>query len=176
MRLFLIVGKAGSGKSEVASLIKEYYEKKDEKTVVTEYSKYLKLLAREMLNWDGNPHNKPRQFLQEIGLFIRENLKQRDLLIRRMKTDMLVYERFFKNVVISDVRYPEEITSMQEDYPQAVAILVINDLEDSPLTIKQANHQTEHALDGFDGFDYVIHNQFEKNLRNDVYEILEGLE
>ena len=175
MRVFLIAGKAGSGKSEVAKIIKNYYEKLKEKTVITEYSKYLKLYAREMLDWDGNNQNKPRDFLQEMGLFIRENLKQKDLLIKRMKTDMLVYEHFFKNVVISDVRYPEEIILMKEDYPKAISILVVNDLEDSPLTIKQARHKTEHALDNYEGFDYVIHNQFEQNLKNEVYEILEEL-
>ena len=176
MRLFLVAGKAGSGKSEVAKIIKEYYEKKQEKTVITEYSKYLKIFAKEMLDWDGNPDNKPRQFLQEMGLFIRENLKQKDLLINRMKTDMTVYEHFFKNVIISDVRYPEEIISMKEKYPQAISISVVNETEDSPLTIKQASHKTEHALDNYDGFDYVIHNEFLQNLKNDVYEILEGLE
>ncbi len=175
MRVFLIAGKAGSGKSEVAKIIKNYYEKLKEKTVITEYSKYLKLYAKEMLDWDGNNQNKPRDFLQEMGLFIRENLKQKDLLIKRMKTDMLVYEHFFKNVVISDVRYPEEIILMKEDYPKAISILVVNDLEDSPLTIKQARHKTEHALDNYEGFDYVIHNQFEQNLKNEVYEILEEL-
>ena len=175
MRVFLIAGKAGSGKSEVAKIIKNYYEKLKEKTVITEYSKYLKLYAKEMLDWDGNNQNKPRDFLQEMGLFIRENLKQKDLLIKRMKTDMLVYVHFFKNVVISDVRYPEEIILMKEDYPKAISILVVNDLEDSPLTIKQARHKTEHALDNYEGFDYVIHNQFEQNLKNEVYEILEEL-
>ena len=175
MRVFLIAGKAGSGKSEVAKIIKNYYEKLKEKTVITEYSKYLKLYAKEMLDWDGNNQNKPRDFLQEMGLFIRENLKQKDLLIKRMKTDMLVYEHFFKNVVISDVRYPEEIILMKEDYPKAISILVVNDLEDSPLTIKQARHKTEHSLDNYEGFDYVIHNQFEQNLKNEVYEILEEL-
>lgn len=175
MRVFLVAGKAGSGKSEVAKIIKDYYERLKEKTVITEYSKYLKLYAREMLDWDGNKQNKPRDFLQEMGLFIRENLKQKDLLIKRMKTDMLVYEHFFKNVVISDVRYPEEIILMKEDYPKAISILVVNDLEDSPLTIKQARHKTEHALDNYEGFDYVIHNQFEQNLKNEVYEILEEL-
>ena len=175
MRVFLVAGKAGSGKSEVAKIIKDYYERLKEKTVITEYSKYLKLYAKEMLDWDGNNQNKPRDFLQEMGLFIRENLKQKDLLIKRMKTDMLVYEHFFKNVVISDVRYPEEIILMKEDYPKAISILVVNDLEDSPLTIKQARHKTEHALDNYEGFDYVIHNQFEQNLKNEVYEILEEL-
>ncbi len=175
MRIFLIAGKAGSGKSEVAKIIKNFYEKKQEKTVITEYSKYIKLFAREMLGWDGNIKTKPRTFLQEMGSFIRENLHQEYLLINRMKTDMLVYERFFKNVIISDVRYPDEIIEMKKDYPNAISILIKKELSDSPLTIKQESHKTEHALDNYEGFDYVITNDFEQSLQNEVYEILEEI-
>ncbi len=173
LRLFLIAGKSGSGKSEVAKLIMEFYEKKNKKALITEYSKYLKLYAKEMLGWDGNSLTKPRTFLQEIGSFVRENLKLGDLLIRRMKTDMLVYERFFDVVIISDVRYPDEILKMKDYHP--ISILVKNEFEDSPLSVKEANHISEHALDDFTGFDFTIVNHYEKNLKNEVYELLEDL-
>ena len=42
MRIFLIAGKAGSGKNEVAKLIKEYYIYKLEECAITSYSKYIK--------------------------------------------------------------------------------------------------------------------------------------
>ena len=41
MRIFLIGGKSGSGKGEVAKIIKEYYIYKLETCAITEYSKYL---------------------------------------------------------------------------------------------------------------------------------------
>ena len=47
MRIFLVAGSAGSGKGEVAKLIKEYYIYKLENCVITEYSKYLKLFVEE---------------------------------------------------------------------------------------------------------------------------------
>ena len=40
MRLFVIGGKSGSGKSALAKLIKEHYNKLGEKTIITEFSKY----------------------------------------------------------------------------------------------------------------------------------------
>ena len=67
MKIFLIGGKSGSGKGEVAKLIKEYYIYKLEESVITEYSKYLKLYATELTDWDGNPVTKPRKYLQSIG-------------------------------------------------------------------------------------------------------------
>ena len=50
MRLFVIGGKSGSGKSTLAKLIKEHYNKLGEKTIITEFSKYLKLYAYEMIS------------------------------------------------------------------------------------------------------------------------------
>ena len=44
MRLFVIGGKSGSGKSALAKLIKEHYNKLEEKTIITEFSKYLKTI------------------------------------------------------------------------------------------------------------------------------------
>ena len=72
MKIFLVGGKAGSGKGEVAKLIKEYYIYKLENCVITEYSKYLKIFAKELTDWDGNPNTKPRKYLQELGDKIRK--------------------------------------------------------------------------------------------------------
>ena len=63
MKVFLITGKAGCGKNEVANIIK----RKLDKTVITGLSKYIKLFALELTNWDGNDNNKPREFLQTMG-------------------------------------------------------------------------------------------------------------
>ena len=50
MKIFLVAGKAGSGKGEVSKIISDYYNKKGYKTVISEFSKYLKLYAKEMIN------------------------------------------------------------------------------------------------------------------------------
>ena len=69
MTIFLIAGKSGSGKSTVAKIIKDYYEEKKQKTIITQYSKYLKIYAKEMLGWNGDDQKKPREFLQEMGSY-----------------------------------------------------------------------------------------------------------
>ena len=67
MKIILIAGKAGSGKKEVAKMIKEYYIYQKKDTVITSYSKYLKLYAEEIIDWDRNDATKPRKFLQDLG-------------------------------------------------------------------------------------------------------------
>ena len=70
-KIICLIGKSGSGKGEVAKLIKEFYIYKLEESVITEFSKYLKLYATELTEWDGNPATKPREYLQNIGDLVR---------------------------------------------------------------------------------------------------------
>ena len=107
MKIFIIGGKSGSGKGEVAKLIKEYYIYKIEESVITNYSKYLKLFATELTDWDGNPATKPRTYLQEIGDVVRKY--DNNFLINRMIDDINIYKKYVNNVIISDARLPEEI-------------------------------------------------------------------
>ena len=168
MKIILLAGKAFSGKSMVAHLLKNKFEQLKMRTVITEYSKYIKLYAKEMLEWDGDTLEKPRDFLQEIGSFVRENLRMPNLFIDRMKEDFLVYERFFDVVIISDVRLPKEISEMKNTYKDVTAILILREEQQKDLTKKQKAHPTENALDDFQGFDYIIN--------SDLYDIDEKLQ
>lgn len=176
MKIFLIAGKARSGKGEVAKAIKTYYNQKKQKTVITEYSKYVKLFAREMTEWDGNPKTKPRKFLQDMGVFIRQNLKMPYIFIERMLQDLRVYEKFFDNIVISDVRYPKEIDELKRNFPEVYSLFIINEHGEYDLTVEEANHETEHALDDYDDFDYVIVNDEKEALNKKLTGILNEIE
>ena len=175
MRIFLISGKARSGKNEVANIIKFYYDQKGEKTVVTEYSKYVKVFAKEMTDWDGTSSNKPRIFLQEMGDFIRKNLKMPLLFIERMKTDMKVYEKFYDNVIISDVRYPNEIEEIKHTYRSVYSMYIVNEHGNDNLSVKEKNHDSEHALDDYNEFDYILVNQERKELQGKILKILKEI-
>ena len=87
MRVILICGKAGSGKNEVAEMLKDRLGN----SIVTGFSKYIKLFARELTNWDGNDDNKPRAFLQNMGDTLRSIDK--DYMTKRIYEDLKVYER-----------------------------------------------------------------------------------
>lgn len=174
MKIYLIAGKAGSGKSEVARYIKEYYIYQKQETAITEYSKYLKSFAKEIAGWDGNPLNKPRDFLQGLGNYIRNELAEPKLFTRRMLEDFDIYSNYVDVVVVSDVRYPVEIEEIKKEYPEAISILVINQFGQSNLTIEQQMHPSELALEEYEGFDYTIANDDSKTLRDKIFKILEG--
>lgn len=174
MKIYLIAGKAGSGKSEIARYIKEYYIYQKQETAITEYSKYIKLFAKEITGWDGNGANKARDFLQGLGSYVRNELGEPKLFTRRMLEDFDIYSNYVDVVVVSDVRYPIEIDEIKKEYPDAVSILVINQFGQSKLTLEQQMHPSELALEDYDNFNYTIANDDSKTLRDKIFKILEG--
>ena len=172
MKIFLIAGKAGSGKHEVATFIKEHFIYEKQETIITGYSKYLKQFAEEIIDWDRNENNKPRKFLQDLGVQIRTELGMPDFFTDRMLDDIKVYEKYASVVVIDDVRLPNEIEKIKEAYEDVTSILVINQFGDSGLTVEEQIHPTETALENYDKFDYTLINNDMNQLKEDVFKIL----
>ena len=173
MKIFLVAGKAGSGKNEVAKLVKEYYIYKLKECAITSYSKYIKQFALELTDWDGTGE-KPRDFLQKCGDIIREI--NPEFLTARMVQDIQVYERYVDALVISDVRMPEEIEKVKENYDDVISIYVVNQFGNSELTLEQQAHPTETALEDYEDFDYTIANDDIKVLRDKVFKYLEEID
>lgn len=169
MKLFLIAGRARSGKTETAKLLKTMLEHRGLKVSITEYSKYIKLFAKELTNWDGVSELKPRRFLQDFGSFIRES-KHADYFIRRMKEDLLIYEEIVDVLIISDVRLPSEIEELKSYSP--ITIYVKNDSNFYDLNEVESSHETEHALDNYENFQYSIINQTPKEIERILKNIL----
>lgn len=173
MRIFLVAGKAGSGKGEVSKLIKEYYIYKLETSAITEYSKYLKCFAKELTDWDGNSNTKPRAYLQDLGDKIRRLDKK--YFINNMINDLKIYEEFVENVIISDVRFPEEIDDIKENFDNVYSIYVENQHSKSNLSVSEQSHITETALEGYGKFDYILANDTLDSLKDKVFKYLEGI-
>ena len=175
MKIFLVRKKSGSGKGEVAKLIKEFYIYKLEESVITEFSKYLKLYATELTEWDGNPATKPREYLQNIGDLVRS--MDSNFLISRMIEDIEVYKNYVQNVIISDVRFPKEIDEMALNYDNVYSIYVDNQFRESTLSLKEQSHPSETSLETYPDFDLSIANDSDLNsLKDKVFKFLEGIE
>lgn len=172
MQVFLIAGKSGSGKDEVAKIIQEYYKENNKKAVITGFSKYIKLFAMEILDWNGNSP-KPRKFLQDFGELARENNER--IFINRMIEDLKLYENYCDIVVISDVRLIKEIEVLKEAANNVYTIYILADKSKNDLTSDEQNHITETELDNYDNFDYTIKNNFDETLKENVCKILEGM-
>ncbi len=171
MRLFLVCGKAGSGKNEVAEIIKKNLDK----TIVTAFSKYIKLFALELTDWDGNDNDKPRAYLQRMGDVLRG--VDINFMTKRIYEDLKVYEHEgIENVVVSDVRLLNELNYFKDKSDiEVVTIRVNSETSKRVLNESEKQHCTEIELDNYSGFDYVVNNKFDNKLEEDVINILKGL-
>jgi len=164
MKIFLIAGKSGSGKTEAAKLIKKNLDK----TVVTNFSKYIKLFALEMTDWDGSDQNKPRTFLQQMGDRLRKIDKY--FLPKRIMEDILIYEQDYDYLVICDVRMLDEINYIKE-HNEGVVTIMIEGKSSNKLSLEEQNHCTENEFMNYD-YDYVIKNNYDDNFEKDILEII----
>ena len=173
MRLFIIGGKANVGKNTLAKYIKEYYDNKEEKSIITEYSKYIKLIANEMIDWTSK-NKKPRKFLQDLGEEYRKTIGP-NVFIERMKQDILVMQKYYENIIICDARLIPELTLMKTKYPKCYTIHLISDIENN-LSNEEKSHITEVEFDEYKDFDYELKNTSLKTLKSDLYKILDRLD
>ena len=157
----------------ICNMMNNIYIYKLKKCVTTEFSKYIKLFAKELTDWDGISQNKPRRFLQTFGAKIRSYDER--FLTKRMIEDISLYDGFADIVIISDARMPLEFEDMKENFDDVTSILVINNFAPSKLTIEEQSDITERALENYDEFDYIIANDDLAKTKEKVFKMLEEL-
>ena len=108
---------------------------------------------------------------------IRENLElfYKVQVIDRMKEDILIYQKYYQNVIICDARLIPELTLMKIKYPKCYTIHLTSDRKNN-LTIEEQHHITETELEHYDNFDYKLVNISKQDLKRQIYRILEVLD
>lgn len=155
--IYVLSGKASTGKNKIATVIKEIYKRNDIKTINLSFASYLKEYAKNILDWDGNENTKPREFLQQLGIELIKNKINGKLLIERIVDDIKVYSYFYDVITISDARLESEINAIKDNFNNVIAIHVYKNSANN-LTDKQKKHLTEVALDNYHNYDYEINN------------------
>lgn len=169
-KIYIISGKAKSGKDKLAYMIIGKY--KNKKCIKLSYSHYLKEYVKKITGWNGLEETKPRTLLQEFGINFLKNKIDDKLLINRLITDIKVYSYFYDVIVITDARLKEEVELPRKEFDNVVTIRIKG--EDNNLSITEKEHITETNLDNYNNFDYVLNyktleEQF-KSLEREFYE------
>ena len=157
--IFVLSGKAKSGKNLIADKIENYY--KNKRCIQISYAFYLKNYVKNIYGWSGSEEDKPRELLQKIGIDLIKNKIDSNLLIRRVCEDIKVYSYFYDIIIITDARLKDEIEIPKRLINNVVTIRIDSIYYDKKMTIEQMNHITETNLDNYDKFDYII-NDFDK--------------
>ena len=166
-KIFILSGKAKSGKNYVADIISDYYKN----SIQISYAYYLKQYVKKISNWDGLEETKPRTLLQTLGIDLIKKI-DKELLIRRVMEDIKVYSYFFDVIIVTDARLKEEII-IPKNLFNCITIRING--KDNDLTLEQKNHITETDLDNYK-FDYVINNVDINKTKEEVLKLLGGID
>ncbi|MEG1351231.1 MAG: hypothetical protein RSC85_01965 [Bacilli bacterium] len=173
MKIFILCGKARSGKDTVLKMIEEYYQKENKKVVKMHFASYLKMYAKEYFGYSDKEEEKPRQFLQYLGTdVIRIKLKKEKFLINRILEDLEIMENFFDVAIIGDARFIDEIEDIKNKYPKAISINVQRLNFDNKLKETEKEHLSENALNSYKNYNYDIINTNLKSLEEKINIIL----
>ena len=165
-KIFVLSGKAKSGKNMIADIIEEYY--KDKKCIQLSYAYYLKQYIKKITNWNGTEENKPRDLLQSLGIDLLKKIDDK-LLIRRVMEDIKVYSYFYDVIIVTDARLIAEVEEPKKLF-NCITIRINKDFND--LTDQQKKHITETNLDNYLNFDYIIENRNLEDLKKQIINIL----
>ena len=165
-KIFILSGKAKSGKNLIADIIEKYYS--DKKCIQLSYAYYLKQYVKKITNWDGSEENKPRDLLQSLGIDLLKKIDQ-NLLIRRVIEDIKVYSYFYDVIIVTDARLKEEVEEPKKIF-NCITIRINKDSNN--LTEEQRKHITETNLDDYQNFDYVVENKDIEDLKKQIINIL----
>ena len=172
IKIYVLSGKAKSGKDAVSKIIANYH--KNKKCISLSYSYYLKDYIKRIAGWNGSEETKPREMLQQVGIELIRNKINDRLFIERLLEDIEVFSYFYDVIVITDARLVEEVELPKQRLDNVVTIRINRENIDNNLTLEQKDHLTETALDNYSNFDYIINNNktFE-DLEKEVLKIME---
>ena len=172
--IFIVSGKANSGKDTSCELINNYVKLKALKSVNLQFSSYIKMYAKVISDWNGLEDTKPRKLLQELGTDIIRKKIDNNFFINRIIDDIKVYSYYCDVITISDARLPEEIQSIYNCFDNVLRINIKRPNFDNNLNSSERMHLTETALDDYDDYDYVISNDASiEDLNNKIKKIVD---
>lgn len=154
MHIFLISGKAQSGKNATADIL---IDKLKGKSITIAMADYLKFMATKYYNWNGEKDVRGRTLLQDLGTDrIREELKWETFHVERVCQDIKIIEDDYDYVFVPDCRFRNEILYTQAMFPYNTTTIRVNRKNlQSNLTKKQQQHRSEIELDDFK-YDYTL--------------------
>lgn len=156
MIIIPISGKAQHGKDTFANELKKSLEKLNKKVLITHYADYLKMVAKNYYNWDGNKDENGRHILQYLGTDkARKNNPK--IWVNVVKELIEAIGEDYDYILIPDCRFPDEIETLKDKYyNEVLSLRVHRDNFESTLTKEQKQHLSETALDNYN-FDINVH-------------------
>ena len=177
MKVFVIGGKARCGKNTFGEYLKEQLKDYGYKPCIMHITEPLYGYARNYFDWDEKEDEKPREFLQKMGIeIIREKMGKKNFLLMRLMEDIDILRNFFDVFIIVDARMKDEFQTLKKAYADVVTIKLERHDFQTDLSEEEKNHITEQELDTFQDFDYIIENRGLQDLKTSAIEVVRNEE
>ena len=173
MKLYVIGGKAKSGKNTFGKLLREELKEYGYKPCVMHLTTPLYSYAENYFEWNEHSDEKPREFLQKMGVeIIKEKLGKKTFLLDRLAEDIEILSEFFDTFIIVDARLKKEFDYFTSKYQDVVTIKLERENYESGLSETEKSHITENDLDDYQSFDYLVNNNGIIGLKEKVKELI----
>lgn len=159
MKLYVIGGKAKSGKNTFGKFLREELKEYGYNPCVMHLTAPLYSYAENYFEWNEHSDEKPREFLQKMGVeIIQQKLGKKTFLLDRLKEDIEILSEFFDTFIIVDARLKNEFEYLKENYENVVSIKLTRENYSDHLSDSEKQHITENDLNDYDEFDYSVLN------------------
>mgnify|MGYP003299296649 CR=1 FL=1 len=173
MKIYIIGGKAKSGKNTFGKFLREELKEYGYHPCVMHITEPLYSYARNYFEYDEQTDKKPREFLQKMGTeIIKEKLNKKYFLLDRLSEDIEILSNFFDVFIITDARLKIEFEELKNRYEDVVAIKIERENYDDELTNEEKEHITETEIDTYNDFDYKIKNSSILTLKEEAKNIV----
>jgi chloramphenicol 3-O-phosphotransferase len=154
MRVVVVNGRGGSGKTTFETMVKKIADARDLKVEICSTINYVKQVAKS-LGWDGAKAPKDRKFLSDL----KDALTQwNDIPYKKVGETIKEMEEKGMDVIFIDCREPEEIARFVEDYnaltvivQRGEVVLLGNHADDNV-----DNYQYDITIDNSRGLDELL--------------------
>lgn len=129
--------------------------------------------AKNYFSWNGNMSEKPREFLQEMGIeVIQKKLGKKYFLLDRLTEDIDILKNFFDVFIIADGRLLFEFEELKRRFPDTKIIHVIRENYDNKLSDAEKQHITETEMEQYKNYDYIVRNTSKERLFSEADKII----
>ncbi len=173
MKIYLLAGKAGSGKDLLGKYMKTQYDFQGHNACILHITTPLYEYAKNYFSWNGNMAEKPREFLQEMGIeIIQKKLGKKCFLIDRLSEDIDILKNFFDVFIITDGRLLFEFEELKKRFPEIKIVHVIRENYDNKLSDSEKMHVTETEMEQYKSYDYIVRNTSKERLFSEADKIM----
>lgn len=159
--IFLVSGKAGSGKSSFTQDAILELDKFGIKAKRMSFAAKIKDIASQYFGWSGTKDERGRTLLQHLGECGREY--HINTWVNNLIYDIVTDVSNTKVYIIDDCRYVNEITCFEGDYRfKVIKINIQRTNYNSNLTLEQQMDVSENGLNNYAGFDTIIINNSDR--------------